>query len=228
MPAKSLSKRAATSSRTLVKTKILITDDHAVVRHGLKLVLGEVFAGAEFGEAGSAQELLKLLGKEHWDLIILDISMPGRNGLDALKEIKVQYPALPVLMLSMHPEQEFAVRALTAGAAGYVAKTSPPDEFVSAVNKVLAGGKYVSSSLAEQLASILEGHAKIPLHQNLSDREHGVMLMIAQGKTITEIASELSLSVKTIGTYHEHILRKMKLHNNAQIMRYAFQNRLVD
>lgn len=228
MPAKTLSKRAANSPNSGIKTRIIITDDHAVVRYGLKLMLQEMFPGAEFGEAGNARELLELLGKRSWDLIILDINLPGRDGLDALKEIKVQRPEIPVLILSLYPEDEFAIRTLRAGAAGYVTKASPPDVFVSAVSKVISGGKYVSPTLAEQLAAILEGSGKLPLHKNLSDREHEIMLMIAHGRTVTEIASELSLSVKTISTYHEHILRKMKLQNNAQIMHYAFRHRLVD
>ena len=217
----------ARSLKKKQRLKILVADDHAVVRRGLRQIISEGFPGAVIGEAANAQELWPLLEQNQWDIVLLDITMPGHNGLDGLKEIKHRRPRLPVLILSVHPEDQFAVRTLRAGAAGYMTKETAPEELVKAIEKVLAGGKYVSASFAERLAAGLAApDSKLP-HELLSDREYEVMLKIAHGRTVKEIATELSLSVKTISTYRAHILRKMKLHNNAGIIRYALRTELV-
>jgi two-component system, NarL family, invasion response regulator UvrY len=207
--------------------KILITDDHAVVRQGLKQILLEEFTRAEFGEATNAQEAIDRVWKENWDVVVLDITMPGRSGLEVLKEIKKSRPKLPVLVLSMHPEDQFAVRILKIGASGYMTKESAPNELVGAVRKVIAGGRYVSPSLAEKMASYLAVDVQTPPHERLSDREFLVLRLIASGKTPTAIAKELGLSVKTISTYRMRILEKMSMLNNAQLTHYAIQNQLV-
>lgn len=207
--------------------KILITDDHAVVRQGLKQILAEEFTRAEFGEASSAQEAIDRVWKENWDVVVLDITMPGRSGLEVLQEIKKSRPKLPVLVLSMHPEDQFAVRLLKIGASGYMTKESAPNELVGAVKKVLNGGRYVSSSLAEKMASYLAIDVQTPPHERLSDREFLVMRHIASGKTPTMIAKELGLSVKTISTYRMRILEKMSMSNNAELTTYAIHNQLV-
>jgi two-component system, NarL family, invasion response regulator UvrY len=209
------------------KMKILITDDHAVVRQGLKQILAEEFTRAEFGEAASAQEALDRVWKENWDVVVLDITLPGRSGLEVLKEIKKSRPKLPVLMLSMHPEDQFAVRLLKIGASGYMTKESAPNELVGAVKKVMAGGRYVSPSLAEKMASYLAVDVQTPPHERLSDREFLVLRQIASGKTATAIAKDLGLSVKTISTYRMRILEKMSMANNAELIHYAIQNHLV-
>jgi DNA-binding NarL/FixJ family response regulator len=207
--------------------KILITDDHAVVRQGLKQILLEEFTRAEFGEATNAQEAIDRVWKENWDVVVLDITMPGRSGLEVLKEIKKSRPKLPVLVLSMHPEDQFAVRLLKIGAAGYMTKESAPNELVGAVKKVIAGGRYVSPALAEKMASYLAVDVQTPPHERLSDREFLVLRLIASGKTPTAIAKELALSVKTISTYRMRILEKMSMSNNAELTHYAIQNQLV-
>ncbi len=208
--------------------KILLADDHAVVRHGLRQILAEDFARAAFGEARNAQEALDLVWKEKWDIVILDITMPGRSGLEVLREIKRSRPKLPVLVLSMHPENQFAIRVLKRGAAGYMTKESAPSELVNAVKRVLAGGRYVSLPLAEKLASDLSRETQKAPQDLLSDREFQVLRLIASGKLVSEIAGELSLSVKTISTYRARILEKMGLRNNAELMHYAIQQRLVE
>jgi DNA-binding NarL/FixJ family response regulator len=207
--------------------KILLADDHAVVRHGLKQILTDAFKRATYGEARNAQEALDLVWKQDWDVVVLDITMPGRSGLDVLREIKQSKPRLPVLVLSMHPENQFAVRVLKSGASGYMTKESAPEELVGAVKKVLAGGRYVSNSLAENLAASLSASQKAP-QEKLSNREFQVLRLIASGKMVTDIARELSLSVKTISTYRSRILDKMGMKNNAQLMHYAIQHRLVE
>jgi DNA-binding NarL/FixJ family response regulator len=207
--------------------RILITDDHAVVRQGLKQILAEEFTRAEFGEAASAAEAIDRVWKENWDVVVLDITMPGRSGLEVLKEIKKSKPKLPVLVLSMHPEDQFAVRLLKIGASGYMTKESAPNELVGAVKKVMAGGRYISGSLAEKMASYLAIDVQTPPHERLSDREFLVLRMIASGKTPTVIAKELGLSVKTVSTYRMRILEKMDMANNAELTHYAIQNNLV-
>ena len=208
--------------------KILLADDHAVVRHGLKQILADEFKRAAFGEARNAQEALDLVWKENWDIVILDITMPGRSGLEVLREIKKSKPRFPVLVLSMHPENQFAVRVLKRGAAGYMTKESAAEELVGAVRKILAGGRYVSTSLAEKLATYLATDSHKPPQELLSDREFQVLRLIASGKLVSEIAEELSLSVKTISTYRTRILEKMGLRNNAELMHYAMQQGLVE
>ncbi len=208
--------------------KILLADDHAVVRHGLRQILADEFKRATFGEARNAQEALDLVWKDNWDVVILDITMPGRSGLEVLREIKKSKPRLPVLVLSMHPENQFAVRVLKRGAAGYMTKESAPEELVGAIKKVLAGGRYVSTSLAEKLATYLASDSQQPAQELLSDREFQVLRLIASGKIVSEIAKELSLSVKTISTYRTRVLEKMSLRNNAELMHYAMQHDLLE
>ena len=207
---------------------ILIADDHAIVREGIKQILAELPDKVTTDEAINGQEVIQKVWNNNYDLILLDISMPGRSGLDILKQLKSENPALKILILSMHPEEQYAIRALKAGASGYLTKESTPLELTEAIKKVSIGKKYVSSSLAETLASHLETTAERPLHESLSNREFEVMCMIASGKTVKEIADELSLSVKTISTYRTRILEKMNMKNNAQITHYTIQNRLVD
>jgi DNA-binding NarL/FixJ family response regulator len=210
-----------------VPTKILLTDDHAVVRQGLKLILADHFKRAVFGEARNAQEALDLMAREKWDVAVLDVTIPGRGGLEVLKEMKRLRPQMPVLILSMHPEDQFAVRMLTAGAAGYLTKESAGDELVGAIEKVVRGGRYVSPSLAERMASYLDRDVQKAPHERLSDREFLVLRMLASGKTVSQIAEELFLSVKTISTYRARILQKMDMKNNAQLTHYAVTRRLV-
>jgi len=208
--------------------KILLTDDHAVVRHGLKQILADEFKKATFGEARNAQEALNRIWKENWDVVVLDITMPGRSGLEVLREIKKSKPKLPVLVLSMPPEGQFAVRVYKRGASGYMTKESAPAELVGAIKKVLAGGRYVSPALAEKLATYVSSDAPKTPQEKLSDREFQVLRLIASGKIVSEIAEELSLSVKTISTYRARILEKMEMKNNAELMHYAMQHQLVE
>lgn len=207
--------------------RVLIVDDHAILRRGLRALLSDEFADAEFGEASHAEQALEQLGKKEWDVALLDITLPGKSGLDLLKELKAARPGLPVLVLSVHPEDQFAVRVLKAGAAGYMTKESAPEELVQAIRKILAGGPYVSPTLAEKLAlSVGKDFTRTP-HETLSDREYEVMCRIASGKSVTEIAGELSLSVKTVSTYRARILEKLGAKNSAEITRYAIRNGLV-
>jgi two-component system invasion response regulator UvrY len=208
--------------------KILIVDDHAIVRRGIKDILAEKFTAVEFGEADSALHVLDLARKQKWDVVILDITLPGRSGLDVLKDIKHECPKLPVLILGIHSEDQFATRTLRAGAAGYLTKENASEELVKAVEKILGGGRYVSSAFAERLIATLATHSEKLLHESLSDREYQVMYMIASGKAVKEIAMELSLSAKTISTYRARILEKMKMQNNAELIHYAISNHLVD
>jgi DNA-binding NarL/FixJ family response regulator len=208
--------------------KILIADDHPIVRKGLKEII-EVTPDMMVGdEASNGQEALEKVRKNDFDVVLLDISMPGRSGLDILKELKSEKPELSVLILSMHPEEQYAVRVLKAGASGYLTKESAPEELITAIKKASKGRKYVSSSLAEKLAWYLEIDDERPLHEALSDREYEVMRMIASGKTITKIAEKLFLSVKTISTYRSRILEKMRMKTNAELTHYALKNRLVE
>jgi len=210
-------------------TKILIADDHAIVRKGLIKILMESDAWTSVDEAGSGQEALDRVLKGSYDLVLLDISMPGRGGLDVLKEIKERLPFLPVLMLSMYPEKEYALRSLRAGASGYLTKDNAPEELVRAIRMVLSGGRYVTDSLAEILALEVEKKdraGRLP-HEILSNREYQVLRMIASGKTVSEIAEELFLSVKTISTYRSRILEKIRAKNNVELTRYVFENCLI-
>lgn len=208
--------------------KVLIADDHTIVREGLRRIIKDTPDMIVAGEAGSAQEVMSKLYDGNYDLVLLDISFPGRSGLDVLKQLKCLKPNLPVLVLSMHPEEQYAIRALKAGASGYLTKGSASDELIDAIRKIAKGRKYITASLAEKLASELETDTDRPLHETLTDREYQVLCMIASGKRVKEIGEELSLSVKTIDTYHARILRKMRMENNAQLIHYAIKNALVD
>ena len=209
-------------------TKVLIADDHTIVRKGLRQIIEETPDIVVVDEAGTSQEILDKVRKADCDVLLLDISMPGGNGLDILKRIKAERPHLAVMMLSVHPEEQYAVRALKAGASGYLTKGSAPDELINAIRKASTGRKYISPFLAEKLAFDLGGKLENAPHENLSDREFQVMCMIASGKTVGEIAEELSLSVKTVSTYRSRILEKMQMKNNAEITHYAMQQKLVE
>jgi len=207
--------------------RVLIADDHPIVRQGLKQILAEAPDIVVKGEACNGTEALEKVRTARWDVVVLDITMPGISGLDLLKQVKSEQPKLPVLVLSMHPEEQYAVRVLRAGASGYLTKDSAPDQLMSAIRKVAKGGRYVSPSLAEQLAYDLDAGSEKPLHKNLSDREFQVLCLIASGKTVTEIAEELALSVKTISTYRARLLEKMNMTRNAQLTNYGIKNGLV-
>ncbi len=207
--------------------RVLIVDDHAIVRRGLRALLTDEFLGAAFGEASDARQALVQLRTQTWDVALLDITLPGKSGLDLLKELKAEWPALPVLVLSGHTEDQFAVRVLKAGAGGYMTKESAPEELAKAIRKILAGGRYVSPALAEKLAMGVKKDLTRTPHETLSDREYDVMSRIASGKTVTEIAEELSLSAKTISTYRARVLEKLGVKNSAEIVQYAIRNGLV-
>ena len=208
--------------------RILLADDHPVVRQGLRRILAEAFGNVVVGEAGNAQEALEQTRRHKWDVALLDITMPGRSGLEVLKEIKQEKPALPVLVLSIHAEDRYAIRALRAGAAGYLTKESVPERLVTAIKKIAGGGKYISESLAETLAAGLTTNFEQSPQEMLSDREYEVMRMIASGKTVGAIARELSLSEKTISTFRARILQKMRMKSNAEIIYYGVRNDLTD
>jgi len=208
--------------------RMLVADDHAIVREGLKQILTDVHDIVVADEASNGKEALDQALKKDYDVAILDITMPDRSGLDILKELKSRKPNLKVLILSMHPEEQYAVRALRGGAFGYLTKDSMPGELIAAIRRIALDRKYVSSSLAEKLAFELETSAKRPLYQVLSDREYEVMHMIVLGKKLTEIAEELCLSIKTVGTYRSRVLQKMRMKNNAELIRYSLENRLLD
>lgn len=208
--------------------KVLIADDHAVVRSGLKQILAETKDIVVAGEATNGREALEKVRAQSWDVLVLDITMPGRSGLDILKDIRQTHSDLPVLVLSMHAEEQFATRMLRAGASGYLNKESAPDELVKAIRKVHAGGKYVSATQAERMVSELTGDPNKAPHELLSDREYEILCRIASGKTPTEIAKELTLSVKTVSTYRSRIMEKMHLTTNAQLTHYAIKRGLVE
>ena len=208
--------------------KLIIADDHPIVREGLKQIIADSPHFTVSDEAGDGPELLDKVRKEDFDVIILDLKMPGMDGLDVLKQLKIEKPRIPVIILTVHPEAQYALRILRAGASGYLTKESVSDELITAIRKVHRGGKYISPSLAEKIAFALDTDSEKILHETLSDREYQVMYMIASGKTVTEIAEELNLSVKTISTYRARILEKMNMKTNAELTRYAFQNNLID
>ncbi len=207
---------------------VLIADDHALIREGLKKILDGEPDMTVVGEANNVVELVTQLKQLAVNIILLDITMPGESGLDALKELRQKYPQVPVLILSFHPEHRFAVRALKAGAAGYLTKESAAEEVVQAIRKVVGGGKYVSAALAEQLATELDNASDKPLHETLSDREFQVMRLIAAGKKSSEIAEELAVSVNTINTYRMRIFEKMKMESNVELSRYAVEHGLIE
>lgn len=208
--------------------RILVADDHSVVRKGIMQIISEVEEIKVVGEASNGFQVMEMATPEFCDVVLLDVSMPGKNGLEVLKELKSLYPSINVLMLSMYPEEQYALRALRSGAAGYLTKGSAPDELVAALRKVARGGKYVTGSLAEKLATSFDLDIEKPRHELLSDREFQVMCLIASGNTISEVASELNLSVKTISTYRTRILEKMGMSNNAEVTHYAIKNGLVN
>jgi DNA-binding NarL/FixJ family response regulator len=208
--------------------KVLIADDHAVVRRGLIQLLADEFPGLSAGEARDAGEVFSLIRERDWDIIILDISMPGGGGLEVLKELKQQRPRVPVLVLTSHPEEQYAVRVLKAGAAGYMTKESAPECLIEGIRKVTGGGRYVSPKLAELLAAAVGADPDKPPHESLSDREYRVLCLIGSGKTVGEIAAALSLSVKTVSTYRARLLEKMGMKTNAELTHYAVRNGLVD
>jgi len=210
------------------KIKIIIADDHAIVREGLKQIVAEEKDMLVCGEAEDAVSLLELLKKEKWSIVVLDINMPGKSGLEALKDIKQFYPELPVLILSMFSEDQYGLRAIKAGASGYLKKVSAPTELVIAIRKIVSGRKYINSSLAEKLAESLGNEKNNFLHDKLSDREYQIMCSIALGKSAEEIAAELSLSINTIYTYRNRIFEKMSMKSNVELTQYAVQNKLIE
>jgi DNA-binding NarL/FixJ family response regulator len=206
--------------------RFLIVDDHEVVRRGIRQVLAEAFPGARFGEARSSELALAELSNG-WDLLLLDINIPGRNGLELLEEVRRRWPSLPVLMVSAYPEEEFAIRCFRLGAAGYLSKDRASDELVTAARKVLGGGKFVTSTLAERLAAVMGGEGSMGLHEALSTRELEVMRLVAMGRTRKQIASELHVSEKTVATYRARIAEKLGLSTGVDLTRYAVQHGLV-
>jgi two-component system, NarL family, invasion response regulator UvrY len=207
--------------------RLLVADDHALVRDGIRHTIERTTDIVMTGEARNGREVLDLAGKNDYEVVLLDISMPGRDGLDVLKALKAMPKKHAVLVLSMYPEEQYAIRALRSGAAGYLTKESAPDELITAIRKVSMGGKYVSETLAEKLAGAMGTSSVGAIHEQLSDREYQIMCMLASGMTQTQIADQLSLSIKTISTYRTRILVKMCMSNNAEITRYAIDNRLI-
>jgi DNA-binding NarL/FixJ family response regulator len=207
--------------------EILIADDHAVVRKGLVQIVSETLDIKVAAEASNGEEALDLVREHDLDVVVLDLNMPGPTGLDVLKQLNAEYPDMPVLILSVHPEDQYALRVLRAGAAGYLTKDSAPNKLVEAIRKVADGGKYLSSAVAEQLLFQIDADADQPLHATLSDREFQVMRFLAEGMSVTEIAEKLSLGVKTISTYRARLLDKMQMSSNAELARYALENDLI-
>ena len=207
---------------------ILIADDHAVVRRGLRDILADALPDAGFSEAGNGDEVVNQLSKTTVALLVLDINMPGRSGVDVLRDVKHSYPRMPVIILSCHPEEQYAVRCLRAGASAYINKESASEELAIATKKILSGGRYMSASLAEKLIANLDEGADKPLHESLSDREHEVMKMIAAGVPLTEIGERLHVSVKTISSYRARIMEKMQMKSNAELTRYAVAQGLIE
>ena len=208
--------------------KVLIADDHAIVREGLKQILADTKDIVVAGHAENGNEAIKLSREDLCDVLLLDISMPDRSGIEVLKQVKKESPQIAVLMLSMHREDQYAIRSLKAGASGYLNKQSAPAELVNAIRQVASGRKYISAALAQELANQINDNHEIPLHETLSDREYQTLTMIASGKTVSDIAAELVLSVKTISMYRSRLLQKMKLRHNAELTHYAIKNHLVD
>jgi two-component system invasion response regulator UvrY len=207
--------------------KILLADDHTVVRQGIKQIISSAYNQATFGEASNLRELHEMINKEPWDVVILDLAFPDGNALEILKQIKTDYANLPVLVLSMYPEDQYAVRTIRAGASGYLSKESASEELVQAIQKIIVGGEYISPSVAEQLVHYARHEDDQPLYKYLSDREFQVLCLIASGKELKEISRELSLSSKTVSTYRSRLLEKMNMHTNAELIHYAIQNGLV-
>lgn len=208
--------------------RILVADDHGVVRKGLTQIVADSPGMEVTGEAATSQEALELVRSKPFDVVILDIAMPGRGGLDILRELKAENPALKVLVLSMYPEEQYAIRSLRDGASAYLTKGSPPEELVQAIRTVAAGKRYITPSIADRLATYIEDSSQQPPHETLSDRELQVLVLIGSGKQLTEIAQELNLSIKTVSTYRARILLKMGMETNAHLIRYALQHGLVE
>lgn len=209
------------------KIHVLIADDHAIVRQGLKQILSETNDLVVTGEADDGVEALQLARQQEWDVFLLDVSMPNRNGIDTLKQLKKEFPRLPVLILSMHPEEQYAVRAIKAGASGYLTKQSAPEQLVKAIRHVATGKKYLSPAVAQQLAeAVTEGSDKPP-HERITDREHQVLVLIASGNTLTQTAEKLNISVATVSTYRQRLMDKMGLRSTAEMIRYGFEHGLV-
>jgi two-component system, NarL family, invasion response regulator UvrY len=207
--------------------KVLIADDHAIVRKGLRQLLIEEFPSARIEEVGDAESLISKSLQGDWDVVICDLSMPGRSGLDALRQIRQSSPSLPVLIMSMHPEDQYALRVLKAGASGYLNKESIHDELIKAIHTVLRGKKFITPSIAEKLAEAFDNDSGQHPHEALSDREFDVFKLIAAGKSVSEIAQQLSLSVTTVSTYRARIMEKMKMRSNADLTRYALEKSLI-
>ncbi len=207
--------------------RILIADDHAIVRRGLKQLLLEEFPSAVVAEVDDAEELISKTLTEKWDIVICDLSMPGRSGLDALRQIKKSFPSLPVLIMSMHPEDQYALRVLKAGASGYLGKDNIHDELIKAIKTSLLGKKYITPSIAEKLVDAIDTDTEKQAHELLSDRELDVFKLLASGKSVSEIAVQLSLSITTVSTYRSRILDKMKIRSNAEMTRYALEMKLI-
>ncbi len=208
--------------------RVLIADDHAIVRQGLRLILLDTPDMVVAGEAANGVEAMHMVRKGGWDVVLMDVTMPERNGIDTLKLLKKEYPKLPVIILSMHPEEHYAVRALKAGASGYLTKQSAPDQLVTAIRQVAGGKKYVSAAVAEQLANAIgEDTDKLP-HEKLSDREYQTLCLIASGRGLSQIAEELNLSVKTVSVYRARLLEKMQLKNNAELTHYGVKHGLAE
>ncbi len=207
--------------------RVLIADDHAVVRAGVKQILADTADIQVVAEANNGQEAIGLARKGICDVVLLDLSMPGRGGLETLKELKDEMPRLPVLILTMHPEDQYAIRTIRAGASGYLTKQGVPDELITAIRTVSAGKRYITPAVAEKLADEVKHDADQPLHAILSNREYQILILIAQGKTVSQIGLELNLSVKTISTYRARVLEKMEMRSNAELTHYAFQQQLV-
>lgn len=207
--------------------RVLIADDHAIVRKGIKQLLLEEYPSAHAGEAGDAESLISEVMQQQWDVVICDLNMPGRSGLDALQQVKQLNPKLPVLIMSMYPEDQYALRVLRAGASGYLAKETVHEELIKAIKTVLNGRRYLTSGVAEKLAESLDSSSEKMPHELLSDREFDVFKLLAMGKTVSEIAQQLTLSVTTISTYRSRIMEKMNMHSNAELARYAIVNKII-
>lgn len=210
------------------KIRVLIADDHAIVRQGLRQILSETDDLLVAGEASDGVDAMHLARDQDWDVVLLDVSMPNRNGIDTLKMLRKEFPRLPVLILSMHPEEQYAVRALKAGASGYVTKQSAPEQLVTAIRQVAGGHKYVSPTLAVKLVDVLVDNNDRPAHEILSDREYQILCLIAAGRTLTQIAEELNLSVKTVSEYRRRLLDKMRLESNTELIHYGLRHGLVE
>ncbi|GAB2883053.1 response regulator transcription factor RqpR [Uliginosibacterium flavum] len=210
------------------KIRVLIADDHAIIRQGLKQILSDTDDLEVTGEADGGVPAVQMIRDHQYDVVLMDVSMPDRNGIDSLKLIRKENPRLPVLMLSMHPEEQYAIRALRAGAAGYLSKQGAPEQLVTAIRQVASGKKYVSAAVAEELANSINEDFDRPAHEKLSDREYQTLCMISSGKTLTQIAEQLNLSVKTVSVYRARLLEKMKLRNNAELTHYGLKHGLVE